>query len=122
MCIKVSSIKFLGYIGKGLSVDPTKIQVMVDWLAPTTLTALHSFLGLESLNRRFGKDFGDIAAPLTDLTRHKYFQWSEKATLAFDLLKKLVMLLSRGLEQFLGKMVILLNSLVKSSSNSMLII
>jgi hypothetical protein len=41
-------IQYLGYIvdEQGVHVDPTKIQVIRDWLAPKTMTELHSFLGL----------------------------------------------------------------------------
>jgi hypothetical protein len=36
----------------GVHVDPAKIQVICDWLAPTTLTDLQSFLGLANFYRR----------------------------------------------------------------------
>lgn len=68
--------------------DPAKIQFIVDWLTPTNITTLHSFLGLASSYMKFIKDFGDLAALLTDLTKHESFVWSNKNTSAFDLLKE----------------------------------
>ena len=45
----------LGYIIDecGVHVDPTKIQFIQDWLAPTTLTELCNFLGLANFYRMF---------------------------------------------------------------------
>ena len=44
----LAQVQYLGYIIDecGVHVDPTKIQVIRDWPAPTTLTKLRSFLGL----------------------------------------------------------------------------
>jgi hypothetical protein len=44
----MNNIQYLGYIvdEHGVYVDPAKIQFIRDWLAPTTLTELRSFLGL----------------------------------------------------------------------------
>jgi hypothetical protein len=42
----MNKVQYLGYIidERGVHVDPAKIQVIHDWLAPTTLTELRSFL------------------------------------------------------------------------------
>jgi hypothetical protein len=44
----MNRVQYLGYIVNehGVHVDPTKIQIIRDWTAPTTLTELRSFLGL----------------------------------------------------------------------------
>lgn len=68
--------------------DPAKIQTIVDWPQPTTLTELRSFLGLASFYKRFIQDFSDVVAPLTDLTKTKTFVWSDIANKAFAKLKK----------------------------------
>ena len=51
----MSHVQHLGYIidELGLYVDPTMIQVIQDWPAPTTLMELHTFLGLASFYQRF---------------------------------------------------------------------
>ena len=65
-----SSVEYLGHIvsAEGLSVDLTKVQAVQDWKIPTTVTEVHSFLGLAGYSRRFIPQFAKIAAPLTNLT------------------------------------------------------
>jgi hypothetical protein len=71
-------------------VDPTKIQVIWDWPAPTTLTELHSFLGLANFYRRFVLGLSHITWPLSQFTKggakEKFF-WSESQQKAFRELK-----------------------------------
>ncbi|XP_028117854.1 uncharacterized protein LOC114315434 [Camellia sinensis] len=52
----------------GVSVDPQKIEAIVNWPALTNVTEVHSFIGLAGYCRRFVKDFSKIAMPLTQLT------------------------------------------------------
>ena len=70
--------------------DPTKIQVIRDWPAPTTLTNLRNFLGLANLYRRFVLGFSHITWPLRQVTKggvkEKFF-WSESQQKAFIELK-----------------------------------
>jgi hypothetical protein len=61
-------IQYLRYIvdEHGVHIDPTKIQVIRDWPAPTTLIELRSFLGLANLYCRFVLGFFHIVCPLSD--------------------------------------------------------
>jgi len=71
-------------------VDPSKLQVIRDWLAATTLTELNIFLGLANLYHRFVLGFSHIAWPLSQVTKggskEKFF-WFESHQKAFVELK-----------------------------------
>jgi hypothetical protein len=77
----LKEVAFLGHVisGEGISADPTKIQAVVDWKRPTTVTEIRSFLGLAGYYGRFIEGFAQLVAPLTQLTRKGMkFVWSEK--------------------------------------------
>ena len=88
----MTQVQYLGYIidEHGVHVDPAKIQVIRDWPSPTTLTELHSFLGLANFYRRFVLGFSHISWPLSQVTKGgakaKFF-WSESQQKAFRELK-----------------------------------
>ena len=52
----------------GITVDPNKIEAVVNWDRPTNVSGARSFLGLTGHYRRFVKGFSRIAVPLTQLT------------------------------------------------------
>lgn len=88
-----SEIQYLGHIisGEGISVDPAKIQAIVDWPTPTTVSEIRSFMGLAGYYRRFIQNFSRIAHPITSLQRKgKKFLWTEKCEEAFRKLKELL--------------------------------
>lgn len=73
--------------GQGVAADNSKIQAVLDWPIPTTITGLRGFLGLAGFYRRFIRNFGVLAAPLTSLLRRNSLSWSNEAHKAFDELK-----------------------------------
>jgi len=87
----MEKVHFLGHMisAKGVSVDPGKIAVVVDWPRPTNVTEVRSFLGMVGYYRRFVKDFSKITTPLTQLLRkdHK-FDWTEEYEASFQELKQ----------------------------------
>ena len=61
---------------KGVSVDPQKIEKIVNWKPPTNVTEIQSFLGLTGYYRKVVKGFSKLADPLTKLTRKdEKFVW-----------------------------------------------
>eukprot|EP00833_Pecoramyces_ruminatium_P005315 jgi/Orpsp1_1/1179347/evm.model.c7180000068960.2 len=88
----ISETTFLGYIlsKDGLKVDPNKIKAILDWLVPTTVKEVQSFISLYNYYRIFIKDFAKIARPLHKLTRKNVsFNWGSDQQKAFDKLKEL---------------------------------
>ncbi len=88
---EVQSTKYLGFIieaGKGLRMDPAKVQAIADWKAPTTAKGVLAFLGFANFYRRFIKDFSRIVAPLYGLVKKGAdFKWTAETDQAFKCLK-----------------------------------
>jgi hypothetical protein len=87
----LDSVKFLGHTisSEGISVDPSKVQEMMDWKPPTTVHQIRSFLGLAGYYRRFISDFSRIAKPMTELLKKGVkFVWDEKCEKAFHNLRQ----------------------------------
>ena len=77
----LKEISFLGHIvsAEGIRVDPVKIEAVVNWKPPRSVTKVRSFLGLAGYYRRFVKGFSVIASPFTKLLRKGVlFEWSDK--------------------------------------------
>jgi len=64
---------------QGVSVDPMKIQTVLDWPKPTTVKGMCGFLGLAGYYQKFIRHFGGIEAPLTQLLNKDGFHWTEAA-------------------------------------------
>jgi hypothetical protein len=72
----------------GISVDPDKIQEVMDWKPPTTVRQIRSFLGLAGYYRRFIPDFSRIAKTMTELLKKGVkYEWTKKCEDAFHTLR-----------------------------------
>ena len=52
-----------------MSTDPKKVEAVLDWPVPKTVSDVRSFLGFVGYYRRFIKGFSGLAKPLTSLTK-----------------------------------------------------
>jgi hypothetical protein len=89
----LDSVKFLGHTisSEGISVDPSKVQEVMDWQPPKSAHQIRSFLGLAGYYRRFIPDFSRIAKPMTELLKKGVkFVWSEACDKAFQKLRELL--------------------------------
>jgi len=87
----LEEIKFLGHVisKKGVSIDPTKVEAVLQWEPPKSVIEIRSFLGLAGYYRRFIEGFSKIAMPLTQLTKKgQKFEWTENCENSFQELKK----------------------------------
>ena len=86
----LSEVKFLGHVisNRGVAVDPSKTEAVIQWERPKTVTEVRSFLGLAGYYRRFIQNFSRIALPLTKLTRKgSPFKWTDQCEASFQELK-----------------------------------
>jgi hypothetical protein len=87
----LKSVKFLGHTisQDDISVDPSKVQEVMDWKLPKFVHQIRSFLGLAGYYRRFIPDFSRIAKPMTELFKKGVkFVWSEACEKAFHTLRQ----------------------------------
>nr|GEV58645.1 putative reverse transcriptase domain-containing protein [Tanacetum cinerariifolium] len=84
----LSKVQLHGHVidSEGIYVDPTMIESIKYWASPKTPIEIRQFLGLAGYYRRFIEGFLKIDKPITKLSVK--FDWSEKAKVAFQLLKQ----------------------------------
>jgi hypothetical protein len=83
-------VKFLGHTisSNGISVDPSKVQEVMDWKTPTSIHQICSFLGLAGYYRCFISYFSRVAKPMTKvLKKGVKFVWDEDCEKAFHTLR-----------------------------------
>ncbi|MCI63609.1 retrotransposon protein, partial [Trifolium medium] len=59
----MEEISFLGHVisSEGIAVDPAKVDVVLQWSTPESVTEIMSFLGLAGYYRRFIEGFSKLA-------------------------------------------------------------
>ena len=83
-------ILYLGHLVGKTGVKPNNriIETVKNWKTPNTVKEVQQFLGLCNYYRQFIKGFGEVAAPLTHLTRKDAdFQWSDSVQQCFEKFK-----------------------------------
>ena len=86
-----NQVEFLGYVisSEGISMDPAKVQTVLEWQTPRSLRDVQCFLGFANFYRKFIQDYSKLILPLTQLTKKgQPFVWSKEADMAFEGLKK----------------------------------
>ena len=86
----VTRTKYLGYIltNKGLEVDPDKVEALRNWVRPTTVTGVKSFLGFTGFYRQFVPEYSRVAKPIIALqSPAKPFVWDSECDRAFERIK-----------------------------------
>lgn len=91
-------LKFLGHIidENGISLDPSRIEAMVNYPEPTCVKDVRRVLGMAGWYRRFIRDFAAITTPMSETLKKKkcsVFKWTTEASLAF---KKLIKALTEA--------------------------
>ena len=87
----LDKIAFLGHVilAEGISVDPQKIEAIVNWKPPTNVSEVRSFLGWAGYYRKFVERFLKIATPLTNLLKKdQKFEWSDTYQHSFEELRQ----------------------------------
>jgi hypothetical protein len=83
----LKQVAFLGHIISkgGVSIDPSKVQDVLSWKAPTSVSDIPSFLGLAGYYQRFIKGFLKISKPMTELLeKDKKFEWTHACVASFQ--------------------------------------
>jgi hypothetical protein len=86
----MNQVAFLGHVISkgGISVDPSKVQDILSWNAPMSVSDIQSFLGLAGYYRRFIEGFLKISKPMTELLeKDKKFEWTPACEVSFQELK-----------------------------------
>ncbi|KAA3466152.1 Retrotransposable element Tf2 [Gossypium australe] len=89
----LKEVTFLGHVvsAEGIGVDPRKVEAVLDWKPPKSVSEIRSFPGLAGYYRRFVEGFSLIAAPLTKLLRKGVpFVLTDKQQESFEKLKKIL--------------------------------
>ena len=93
-----AKLKYLGHVvsRQGIETDPAKIEVILKWPRPKTVTDVRSFTGFTNYYRKFIKGYAKVARPLHELTsgenakrKNRPVEWDDRCQESFETLKKL---------------------------------
>jgi ribonuclease HI len=85
------SIAYLAHVitPAGVATDPQKVAAIVHWPTPASVKDLRGFLGLAGYYRKFVRNFGIMAKPLTELLqKNTLFIWTTAHDQSFQALKQ----------------------------------
>jgi len=84
---RVQEVEFLGYVigREGIKMSREKVEAVLSWRTPESLTDTQSFRGFANFYWRFIQDYSWIARLLTELTKGegKNWAWNKEAEMAF---------------------------------------
>ena len=81
----LTEVRFFGHVVSvsGVSVDPEKVEALMNWERPKSVFEINNFLGLAGYYRRFIEN-SRLAAPMTRLTRTEVkFEWNDSCEKLF---------------------------------------
>jgi len=84
-------VSLLGHVISrgGIAIDPSKVDVVLQWEAPKSVSEIRSFLGLAGYYQRIIEGFSKLSLHLTQLTRKgQVFVLDAKCEESFQELKK----------------------------------
>ena len=66
-----NKIQYLGHVisEEGISVDPNKLNAIIDWCVPKDVIDVWSFMGIIVYYKKFNEQFLKIANPITSLKK-----------------------------------------------------
>ena len=88
-----TKLRYLGHVVSqaGIEPDSERIRTVRDYLVPTRLKEIRTFLGITGYYRRFIKNYATIAEPLIALLRNSdtnQFDWNSSCQQAFEYLRR----------------------------------
>ena len=90
---KEDIIQYLGHIisEEGISVDPKKIEAIMNCPTPRNVTDVRSCMGIAGYYRRFIEGFSKVSHAITSFQRNGInFEWTSRCEESFQQLKNIL--------------------------------